>query len=54
MRPSEDLTQEVLLRGKPLAKDVSVDVAGRHSQYNLFGGTNTWKAGLTGRRPMRL
>ncbi len=35
-----------LLRDKPFAKDVSVDVAGRHSQYDLFGGANTWKADL--------
>ena len=35
-----------LLKDKPFAKDVSVDVGGRHSQYDLFGGTNTWKADL--------
>jgi iron complex outermembrane recepter protein len=35
-----------ILTQKPFAKDVSVDVAGRHSQYDLFGGTNTWKADL--------
>ncbi len=35
-----------LLRNKPFAKNVTVDVAGRHSQYNLFGGANTWKADL--------
>lgn len=35
-----------LLRDKPFAKEVSVDVAGRHSQYDLFGGANTWKADL--------
>lgn len=35
-----------LLTDKPFAKDVSVDVAGRHSQYDLFGGANTWKADL--------
>ncbi|HET9108865.1 MAG TPA: TonB-dependent receptor [Steroidobacteraceae bacterium] len=35
-----------LLRNRPFAKDVSVDVGGRHSQYDLFGGTNTWKADL--------
>lgn len=35
-----------LLKDKPFAKDVSVDVAGRHSQYDLFGGANTWKADL--------
>ena len=35
-----------LLADKPFAKEVSVDVAGRHSQYDLFGGANTWKADL--------
>jgi iron complex outermembrane receptor protein len=35
-----------LLTDKPFAKDVSLDVGGRHSQYDLFGGTNTWKADL--------
>ena len=35
-----------LLTDEPFAKDVSVDVAGRHSQYDLFGGANTWKADL--------
>ena len=35
-----------LLKDKPFAQDVSVDVAGRHSQYDLFGGANTWKADL--------
>jgi iron complex outermembrane recepter protein len=35
-----------LLSDEPLAKDLSVDVAGRHSQYDLFGGSNTWKADL--------
>ena len=35
-----------LLKQMPFAKDVSVDVAGRRSQYDLFGGTNTWKADL--------
>ncbi len=35
-----------LLADKPFAKDLSVDVAGRHSQYDLFGGSNTWKADL--------
>ncbi|HEV2442865.1 MAG TPA: TonB-dependent receptor [Steroidobacteraceae bacterium] len=35
-----------LLTDKPFAKEVSVDVAGRHSQYDLFGGANTWKADL--------
>jgi iron complex outermembrane receptor protein len=35
-----------LLTDKPFAKDLSVDVAGRHSQYDLFGGANTWKADL--------
>ncbi|HEY7888852.1 MAG TPA: TonB-dependent receptor [Steroidobacteraceae bacterium] len=35
-----------LLTDKPFAKELSVDVAGRHSQYDLFGGANTWKADL--------
>ena len=35
-----------LLKDKPFAKDVSMDVGGRHSQYDLFGGTNAWKADL--------
>jgi iron complex outermembrane recepter protein len=35
-----------LLTDKPFAKDLSVDIGGRHSQYDLFGGTNTWKADL--------
>ncbi|MDE2449075.1 MAG: TonB-dependent receptor [Gammaproteobacteria bacterium] len=35
-----------LLADKPFAKEVSVDVAGRHSQYDQFGGANTWKADL--------
>lgn len=35
-----------LLTDKPFAKEVSVDVAGRHSQYDLFGGATTWKADL--------
>jgi iron complex outermembrane recepter protein len=35
-----------LLKDKPFAKDLSVDIGGRHSQYDLFGGTNTWKADL--------
>jgi iron complex outermembrane recepter protein len=35
-----------LLTDKPFAKDLSVDVAGRHSQYDFFGGANTWKADL--------
>ncbi|MBS0364341.1 MAG: TonB-dependent receptor [Proteobacteria bacterium] len=35
-----------LLTDKPFAKEVSLDVAGRHSQYDLFGGANTWKADL--------
>lgn len=35
-----------LLTDRPFAKDLSVDVAGRHSQYDLFGGANTWKADL--------
>ena len=35
-----------LLRNKPFAKDVSVDVGGRHSYYSLFGAVNTWKTDL--------
>ena len=35
-----------LIKDKPFAKNVAVDVAGRHSQYDLFGGANTWKADL--------
>jgi iron complex outermembrane recepter protein len=35
-----------LLTDRPFAKDLSVDIGGRHSQYDLFGGTNTWKADL--------
>ena len=35
-----------VVRNMPFAKDVSLDVAGRHSQYNLFGGANTWMADL--------
>ena len=35
-----------LLSDKPFAKELSIDVAGRHSQYDLFGGANTWKADL--------
>ena len=35
-----------LLKDRPFAKDLSVDIGGRHSQYDLFGGTNTWKADL--------
>src|SRR4030088_1659915 len=31
---------------QPFAKDLSLDVAGRHSRYDLFGGVNTWKADL--------
>jgi iron complex outermembrane receptor protein len=35
-----------LLTDRPFAKDLSVDIGARHSQYDLFGGTNTWKADL--------
>jgi len=35
-----------VLTDKPFAKELSVDVAGRHSQYDFFGGANTWKADL--------
>ena len=35
-----------VLRNKPFAKDVSLDIAGRHSQYDLFGGANTFMADL--------
>ncbi len=38
--------QAPLLTDKPFAKEIAVDVGGRHSQYDLFGGTNTWKADL--------
>ena len=35
-----------ILTDKPFVKDLSLDVAGRHSRYDLFGGVNTWKADL--------
>lgn len=35
-----------LLRDQPFAKKLSLDVGGRYSRYGLFGGVNTWKAGL--------
>jgi iron complex outermembrane receptor protein len=35
-----------ILTNQPFAKDLSLDVAGRHSRYDLFGGVNTWKADL--------
>jgi iron complex outermembrane recepter protein len=35
-----------LLSNVPFAKDLSVDLGGRHSSYSLFGGVNTWKADL--------
>ncbi len=35
-----------LIKNMPFAKELSVDVGGRHSQYDLFGGVNTWKADL--------
>ncbi len=33
-----------ILKDRPLAKSVALDVGARHSNYDLFGGTNTWKA----------
>ncbi|MDE1923604.1 MAG: TonB-dependent receptor, partial [Gammaproteobacteria bacterium] len=33
-----------VLKDKPFAKDVGVDLGARHSQYDLFGGVNTFKA----------
>ena len=36
--------QVPVLKNKPFAKDVAVDLGVRRSQYDLFGGTNTWKA----------
>ena len=35
-----------VLTDKPFVKDLSLDVAARHSRYDLFGGVNTWKADL--------
>jgi iron complex outermembrane recepter protein len=35
-----------ILTDKSFAKDLSLDVAGRHSYYDLFGSANTWKADL--------
>ena len=36
--------QVPVLKDKPFAKNVAVDLGVRHSQYDLFGGVNTWKA----------
>lgn len=36
-----------LLSDKPYAKNVSLDLGERYSHYDLFGGENTWKAGLS-------
>src|SRR6185312_362323 len=36
-----------LLSNEPLAKDLSLDLGERYSHYNLFGGENTWKMGLS-------
>ena len=36
-----------LLSNEPLAKDLSLDLGERYSHYNLFGGENTWKVGLS-------
>jgi len=35
-----------LLSDQSFAKDLSLDLGERYSHYNLFGGENTWKAGL--------
>ncbi len=35
-----------LLTNAPFAKELSVDVAGRYSDYSTIGDTFTWKAGL--------
>src|SRR6185437_7487301 len=36
-----------LLSDQSFAKDLSLDLGERYSHYNLFGGENTWKAGLS-------
>ena len=33
-----------ILADRPFAKRVAIDLGARHSNYDLFGGTNTWKA----------
>lgn len=35
-----------LLRGAPLAEELSLNLQGRHSDFSNFGTTETWKAGL--------
>jgi outer membrane receptor protein involved in Fe transport len=35
-----------VLRDKPFVDTLSLDLGFRHSQYDLFGGVNTWKADL--------
>lgn len=35
-----------LLKDLPAAAALSIDLAGRYSHYNRFGGASTWKAGL--------
>jgi outer membrane receptor protein involved in Fe transport len=35
-----------LLRDKPFAADLSLDLGFRHSRYDIFGSVNTWKADL--------
>lgn len=35
-----------LLSDKPFVKKLSLDLGERYSHYDLFGGENTWKAGL--------
>ena len=35
-----------LLRNEPFVKKLSLDLGERYSHYDLFGGENTWKAGL--------
>src|SRR5581483_5207965 len=35
-----------LLKDLPLAKEVSTDLAGRHTKYSSFGAVKSWKAGL--------
>ncbi|MBL8531416.1 MAG: TonB-dependent receptor [Hyphomonadaceae bacterium] len=35
-----------LLRGAPLAEELSLNLQGRHSDFSNFGTTETWKAGI--------
>ena len=35
-----------LLKDLPLAKEVSIDLAGRHTKYSSFGAVKSWKGGL--------